>query len=141
MGRIFIHLHGKAKDKSLNSLIQMYLTRLVSESVKIIEHNENLSKNEYLKKLMNLTKNGKLILFEENGANHNSIEFSNLIKSWKLEQEDIHLAIGPAEGFPEHSFSKLSLSKLTFPHELAAVILIEQIYRSIQIIKGTKYHK
>jgi len=141
MGRIFIHLHGKPKDKSLNSLIQMYLTRLVSESVKIIEHNENLSKNEYLKKLMNLTKNGKLILFEENGANHNSIEFSNLIKSWKLEQEDIHLAIGPAEGFPEHSFSKLSLSKLTFPHELAAVILIEQLYRSIQIIKGTKYHK
>ena len=95
----------------------------------------------HLKKLMNLTKNGKLILFEENGANHNSIEFSNLIKSWKLEQEDIHLAIGPAEGFPEHSFSKLSLSKLTFPHELAAVILIEQLYRSIQIIKGTKYHK
>lgn len=141
MGRIFIHLHGKTKDKSLNSLIQMYLTRLVSESVKIIEHKENLSKNEYLKKLMDLSKNGKLILFEENGANYNSIEFSNLIQSWKLEQEDTHLAIGPAEGFPKHSFSKLSLSKLTFPHELAAVILIEQIYRSVQIIKGTKYHK
>ena len=141
MGRIFIHLHGKPKDKSLNYLLQMYLTRLESESVKIVEHKDNLSKNEYFNKLTNLTKNANLILFEEKGANHNSIEFSDLIKSWKLEQEDTHLAIGPAEGFPKHSFSKISLSKLTFPHELAAVILIEQIYRSTQIIKGTKYHK
>tara|TARA_Y100000766_G_C18617234_1_gene464333 strand:+ start:44 stop:469 length:426 start_codon:yes stop_codon:yes gene_type:complete len=141
MGRIFIHLHGKSKDKSLNSLLQMYLTRLESESVKIVEHKDNLSKNEYFNKLSNLTKNANLILFEENGTNHNSIEFSNLIKSWKLKQEDTHLAIGPAEGFPKHYFSTISLSKLTFPHELAAVILIEQIYRSTQIIKGTKYHK
>ena len=129
MGRIFIHLHGKPKDKSLSSLLQMYLTRLESESVKIVEHNDNLSKNEYFNKLTNLTKNANLILFEEKGANHNSIEFSNLIKSWKLEQEDTHLAIGPAEGFPKHSFSKISLSKLTFPHELAAVILIISKYR------------
>ena len=141
MGRIFIHLHGKPKDKSLNSLIQMYSNRLESESVKILEHKDSLSNHEYFEKLEKLTKNAKLFLLEENGSNYNSIEFSNLIKSWKLEQEDTHLAIGPAEGFPKHSFSKISLSKLTFPHELAAVILIEQIYRSTQIIKGTKYHK
>ena len=60
----------------------MYLTRLESESVKIVEHKDNLSKNEYFNKLTNLTKNGNLILLEENGANHNSIEFSNLIKSF-----------------------------------------------------------
>ena len=141
MGRVFIHLHGKPKDKSKAALIQMYSKRLETESVKIVEHNDNLSNIEYVEKLQDFSKNGQIIFFEEKGSEYDSIEFSNLYRSWKLEQEDTHLAIGPAEGFPQHSFSKVSLSKFTFPHELAALILIEQIYRSTQIIKGTKYHK
>ena len=52
MGRIIIHLHGKPKDKSLNSLINKYSKRLESESVKIIEHTDNLSPNEYISKLI-----------------------------------------------------------------------------------------
>ncbi|MAK04268.1 MAG: hypothetical protein CMA03_00070 [Euryarchaeota archaeon] len=141
MGRVFIHLHGKPKDKSKAALIQMYSKRLETESVKIVEHNDNLSNIEYVEKLQDFSKNGQIFFFEEKGSEYDSIEFSNLYRSWKLEQEDTHLAIGPAEGFPQHSFSKVSLSKFTFPHELAALILIEQIYRSTQIIKGTKYHK
>ena len=141
MGRIYIHLHGKPKDKSLNSLIEKYSTRLESEPIRIIEHSENLSPTEYIVKLKKYVKNAELILLDQNGIAHNSLEFSNLVKSWKLNSEDTHLAIGPALGFPNNDFSKISLSKMTFPHELAAVFLIEQVYRSMQIIKGTKYHK
>ena len=141
MGRIIVHVHGKTKEKSLNTLMQIYSKRLDSESVKIITHSDNLSAKEYLEKLILHVKNGELILMDERGLNVNSFEFSELVKTWKLNSKQTHLAIGPAEGFPKNDFSKISLSSLTFPHEFASVILIEQIYRSIQIIKGTKYHK
>ena len=141
MGRIIIHLHGKPKDKSLLSLIEQYSKRLEPESVKIIKHPENLSSNEYLEKLKKIVKEGKLILLDLDGKEYNSVEFSELIKTWKLNSEDTHLAIGPAIGFPEHKCPSISLSKMTFTHELAALFLIEQVYRSMQIIRGTKYHK
>lgn len=141
MGRIIIHLHGKPKDKSLNSLINKYSKRLESESVKIIEHADNLSPNEYISKLIKYAKTGDLILLDQKGREYDSLKFSQLVSSWKLNSEDTHLAIGPASGFPEHNLSKISLSKMTLPHELAAVFLVEQVYRSMQILKGTKYHK
>ena len=141
MGRIIIHLHGKPKDKSLNSLIKKYSKRLESESVKIIEHADNLSPDEYVSKLLKYVKNGELILLDQKGMEFDSLKFSQLVNSWKLKSEDTHLAIGPASGFPEHNLSKISLSQMTFPHELAAVFLVEQVYRSMQILKGTKYHK
>jgi len=141
MGRICIHLHGKPKDKSLYLLIEKYSIRLEQESIRIIEHSENLSPLEYLAKLKKNVKNSELILLDQNGIEYSSLDFSNLVKSWKLNSEDTHLAIGPAIGFPNNNFPKISLSKMTFPHELAALFLVEQIYRSMQIIKGTKYHK
>ncbi|MBJ24255.1 MAG: hypothetical protein CMB64_06245 [Euryarchaeota archaeon] len=141
MGRIIVHVHGKIKDQSLNALMQTYSKRLDSESIKIIFHSDSLSAKEYLEKLIFHVKNGELILLDAQGLTLDSIEFSNLVKNWKLNSTQTHLAIGPAEGFPQSDFSKISLSSLTFPHEFAFVILIEQIYRSIQIIKGTKYHK
>lgn len=141
MGRIYIHLHGRPKEKSIYTLIEIYSKRLESESMKLIEHPDNLSPEGFISKLVKTTKNGVLILLEQNGKMYNSIEFSSLVKSWRLNSQDIHLAIGPAIGFPSHDFPTISLSKMTYPHELAAVILIEQVYRSIQIIKGTKYHK
>ena len=124
MGRVFIHLHGKPKDKSKAALIQMYSKRLETESVKIVEHNDNLSNIEYVEKLQDFSKNGQFFFFEEKGSEYDSIEFSNLYRSWKLEQEDTHLAIGPAEGFPQHSFSKVSLSKFTI---LVIVLIIRLI--------------
>ena len=141
MGRIHVHFHGKTKEKSLASLIKVYSKRLESNSINIIIHSDNLKPHEYLEKLINYVKKGKLILMDENGLNIDSVGFSDLFKSWKIDSEDTHLAIGPSEGFSKNNHQKLSLSKLTFPHELASVLLLEQLYRATQIIKGTKYHK
>ena len=74
MGRIIIHLHGKPKDKSLNSLIKKYSKRLESESVKIIEHADNLSPDEYVSKLLKYVKKGELILLDEKGIGFDSLK-------------------------------------------------------------------
>ena len=136
MGRIILHLHGKPSDKGLGNMIEDYLSRLKSK-VKLVTHNVKLSAFEYLEKLPSDT-----ILLDEIGKEMNSIQFSSLFQNWVIDSNDTNLAIGPADGFPkEHGRSAISLSKMTFPHELASVLLIEQLYRANEIIRGTSYHR
>ena len=136
MGRIILHLHGKPSDKRLGNMIEDYLSRLKSK-VKLVTHNVKLSAFEYLEKLPSDT-----ILLDEFGKEMYSIQFSSLFQNWVIDSNDTNLAIGPADGFPkEHGRSAISLSKMTFPHELASVLLIEQLYRANEIIRGTSYHR
>ena len=136
MGRIIVHLHGKPSDKRLSNIIEDYLSRLKSK-VKLVTHNVKLSAFEYLEKLPSDT-----ILLDEIGEEMNSKQFSSLFRNWVIDSSDTNLAIGPADGFPKgHGRSSISLSKMTFPHELASVLLVEQLYRANEIIKGTSYHR
>ena len=139
MGRLHLHLHGRIRDSSLKSLAQMYEARLQSSGVSIHTHTEDLEK--YLNKLEAM--NGKLFLLDEKGPAFTSIEFADKVRAWALGSEDTHFAIGPAEGWSDygHHLPRISLSEMTFPHEFAAVLFLEQLYRSYQIIKGTSYHK
>ena len=71
-----------------------------------------------------------------------SIELSKEFDEWSISSDDTHLAIGPADGFPkDHGHKSLSLSLMTLPHELAAVFLMEQLYRSYEISRGSAYHR
>ena len=139
MGRLHLHLHGRIRDSSLKSLAQMYEARLQSSGVSIHTHTEDLEK--YLSKLEAM--NGKLFLLDEKGSTFTSIEFADKVRAWALGSDDTHFAIGPAEGWSGygHHLPRISLSEMTFPHEFAAVLFLEQLYRSYQIIKGTSYHK
>tara|TARA_B100000131_G_scaffold30308_1_gene28410 strand:- start:693 stop:1115 length:423 start_codon:yes stop_codon:yes gene_type:complete len=139
MGRLHLHLHGRIKDSSLKSLAQMYEARLQTSGVSIHTHTEDLEK--YLSKLESM--NGQLFLLDEHGSTYTSIEFADKVRAWTLLSEDTHFAIGPAEGWDdkEQHLPRISLSEMTFPHEFAAVLFLEQLYRSYQIIKGTSYHK
>ena len=62
-----------------------------------------------------------------------------------MSNDTVHLAIGPAAGWPESEMLKpvarMSLSSMTLPHELAMVVLVEQIYRASEIQRNTGYHK
>ena len=90
-------------------------------------------------------KKGAILYMDEAGELIDSIQFSKRVHDWNIAGEETHLAIGPAQGWPsngipEHA-KRLSLSKMTFPHELASVLLVEQLYRATEILRGTAYHK
>ena len=136
MGRIIVHLHGKPSNAKMSDLIEDYSSRLKSK-IRMEIHSSKISSTEYLGKLPQ-----KVILLEEDGVLMNSKDFSECFDKWILSTEDTHLAIGPAEGFPKgERHNSISLSKMTFPHELAAVLLMEQLYRANEISKGSSYHK
>src|SRR6056297_384244 len=89
-------------------------------------------------------KNEDLIILDEGGEGLTSKGFSNLIKNKQIMAQEPFFAIGGYTGFHEdikRSATKvLSLSRMTFTHEMALLLLVEQIYRSMKIIKGEKYH-
>ena len=83
-------------------------------------------------------------MLDEAGKQYTSQEFARLVKQWNVNNQDVNLAIGPVDGWQEYKIGTsnlISLSKMTFPHELAAVMLVEQVYRATEIIKGTNYHR
>lgn len=136
MARLVLNLHGKTSDARMADLIEDYSKRLKS-NLRIEYHSSKLSDLEYVSKLPTNT-----ILLDEGGDLINSIEFSERFRKWQLSSEEINLAIGPANGFPkELTNQRISLSKMTLPHELATVVLVEQIYRASEILRGTPYHR
>ena len=86
-----------------------------------------------------------MILLDERGKMFTSIEFASLIKD-RLDygSRDIVFVIGGAYGFSEEVYaranSKISLSKMTFSHQMVRTIFAEQLYRAFTIIKGEPYH-
>lgn len=143
MGRITVHLHGKTKDRAMATMFGTYAQRLEQRSIRCIVHPNKLDPLDYVEALHQLK--GEVVLMDEEGVLEDSIKFSERVERWTLSTGDVHLAIGPAEGWPKEeriaSLPRISLSPMTFPHELASVILVEQLYRATEISRGSKYHK
>ncbi len=87
-------------------------------------------------------KGAMIFLLDENGKENTSENFSGLLE--KYAGNTVVFVIGGALGFGnevhEKKYEHIALSRLTFPHELARVVLLEQIYRWITIAKGKTYH-
>lgn len=85
------------------------------------------------------------IALDEKGQVWNSEKFSKKIESLQLETSEIYFIIGGADGLSNHCLQNVrdcwSLSHLTFPHPLVRVILIEQLYRAVSLIKHHPYHR
>jgi 23S rRNA (pseudouridine1915-N3)-methyltransferase len=79
------------------------------------------------------------------GRNISSEEFSQRLESVSMQTSTVDLIIGGSWGLSDalkaRADFKLSMGKMTFPHQLCRVMLLEQVYRAFQISKGTKYHK
>ena len=79
------------------------------------------------------------------GKQLSSEELAERIEDISMEKSEVALVIGSSYGLSDtvkqRADMRLSVSKLTFPHQLMRVILLEVVYRSLNIIKGTKYHK
>lgn len=87
----------------------------------------------------------EIILLDEHGAEYRSVEFAKELQN-RLNRggKDISFVVGGAYGFaPEvyaRASSKLSLSKMTFSHQMVRTVFAEQLYRAFTIIKGEPYH-
>lgn len=128
-------------SKRLSKDIKLELIELPSKSFSDKNHLE-IKKQDSLKVLefLNKNKEAKVFLLSENGEELDSPAFSKKIFSIN---EPIIFVIAGALGFDFSvlkGYPKISLSKMTFLHEMAKVILLEQIYRSTCIFKGKSYH-
>ena len=86
-----------------------------------------------------------VMLLDEHGSVSTSHEFAQQLERYSTQTNDLIFVIGDAEGFPdevrEFNADMMALSEMTFPHEIARVMLIEQIYRAQTILDGHPYHK
>ena len=132
--RLSINAIGKIKRDWIREGINQYKKRMPDLII-----NETKSFN-----IDNIRVNNNIIIcLTEEGQSFNSIELTSLLLNFK--NKKINFLIGDADGIPSDIKDKsnllLSLSPLTFPHELARLILIEQIYRAISISNNSPYHR
>lgn len=147
---------GKTDNKNLELLMSDYIKRLgfyISfEKVIIpdIKNAKNLSENlqkkaegeEILKKV---STSDHLILLDEEGKTYSSIDFAEFLqKKMNSGLRNLIFVIGGPYGFSEEVYeranSKLSLSSMTFSHQMVRLFFIEQLYRAFTIIKNEPYH-
>ena len=86
-----------------------------------------------------------VVLLDSRGKQFTSEEFASFIESHQSRgTQTLLFAVGPADGFSETTVKSanqlLSMGKMTLPHELARVVLLEQLYRAFTILKGHPYH-
>ena len=143
MGRIVVHLHGRARNASFRASISEYANRLSSSGVTLVEHRNKTDPRTYLKEISDKHPGHNIILLQESGEELDSVQYSEHLKRWSMKRNDTHLVVGPPGGFGSIGMGhkSLSLGKITLPHELAAVVLLEQLYRAATIIKGLPYHR
>jgi 23S rRNA (pseudouridine1915-N3)-methyltransferase len=137
---------GKTKDPALQALTTEYLKR-ISRYADV----EGLQLPDEAALLKLREKNGPrpahaLVLFDSRGRQLSSEEFADFLQNHQdRNPQPLVLAIGPADGFADTSrkaaSAVISLGKMTLAHELARVVLLEQVYRAFTILKGHPYHK
>ena len=145
---------GKTKKNELVTLINDYLKRInfyvkfnivEVSSLKSKKINEKeLRKIEGENILKTIEKNEVLFLLDENGKSFNSVDFSKFIENKIQQNKNIAFVIGGAYGFSkevyENSSQTISISKMTFSHQIARLFFTEQLFRAFTIINNHPYH-
>lgn len=130
---------GKIKEKWIKAGVDEFLKRIKRFSkIEVIELKDSDVEKEG-EKILSLLKN-QPVLLDEKGKRLSSKEFSQFIK-----YKDIDFIIGSSNGtsnnLKDNIRDKISISDMTFTHEMARLFLIEQIYRGFTINKNIPYHK
>lgn len=150
---------GKVKEKYILMGIEEFAKRLTPHcAIKIIEvpdepapeklsksEEEKVKQKEGEKLLKYISPSDYTIALDLKGKTLTSEEFADKISDIMMETSTINFVIGGSLGLSEEILNKseykLSFSKMTFPHQLMRLILIEQIYRAFRIMNGFPYHK
>lgn len=147
---------GKTDNKQLQAFVDEYSKRLnfyikySIETLPDIKNVKNLSEQEQKTKegaliLSKLGSYDHLVLFDENGKSFSSVGFSKFLqKKMNSGIKTLVFVIGGPYGFSQEVYNKaigkVSLSQMTFSHQMVRLFITEQIYRGFTILKGEPYH-
>ena len=146
----------KTEEKYLKEGIDLYIKKIVHyfpfeyEELPALKQTKNLNFAEQKKRegemlLKKITPSDYVILLDDKGKQYSSIEFSDFLQQKMLQNsKQIVFVIGGAYGFSEEVYQRknhaLSLSSMTFSHQMVRLIFLEQLYRGASILKNEPYH-
>ncbi len=147
---------GKTSEKHLLDGINIYISRLkhyvpfTIHELPELKNTKSLSQDQQKAKeseliFKNITRSDHVILLDENGAELNSMEFAGFLnKKMVSGQQHLVFVVGGPYGFDKEiikrSNGKISLSKMTFSHQMVRLFFVEQLYRAFTILKNEPYH-
>ena len=146
---------GKNKDSYIDDAVNEYLKRLQNTfkieivTLKEVSASKTFSaikckNDEGIQILKNISENNFVIALDENGQMQSSEVFAGFIKSkWDMGQKIVFIIGGPyglSDDVKNRADKILSLSKMTFTHQMIRIFLIEQLYRASCIFLGKEYH-
>lgn len=148
---------GKTKDPSWAAMEETYLKRLrrffpterdsVRDLKKTDRHQEAAQSSREVRSIKKkLSAGAYRVVLDEGGKQYNSREFASFLQR-RINQgsSEVTFVAGGHQGLPDRIKDlgnlRLSLSRLTLPHELARILLLEQVYRALSILRGLPYHK
>ena len=147
---------GKTDSKEVTALVEMYQKRVnhycrfaitplpdLRNTKNLSPHQQNQSEGERI--LAQLTESDYVVLLDERGAEFRSVEFSEWIRKRMVSGlKRLIFVIGGPYGFSEEVYKRanqqISLSKMTFSHQIVRAIFTEQIYRAFTILNNEPYH-
>ena len=153
--KITLLVVGKTTDSHIEILVQEYQKRLSHYVPFALQVIPELKKNKALTSeqqkqaegeliLRTITPATDLILLDEHGKEYRSIEFADYIQKRMSSGRDVVFVVGGPYGFSEAVYQrangKISLSKMTFSHQMVRLFFVEQIYRAMTILRGEPYH-
>lgn len=153
MSQVTVYYFGKSKYSFIEEGAQLFCDRIKHytrfESIELTPKYKSrvplkVKKLEAELLSRKLKKGDFVILLDENGKTFNSRAFASQLGKWQMSHSSIVFVIGGAFGFDElllqRCNSKLSLSDMTYSHQLIKLIFFEQLYRGFTILKGESYH-
>jgi 23S rRNA (pseudouridine1915-N3)-methyltransferase len=134
---------GRTKEPAIQSLVVEYSKR-ISRYIQM-ESQEFASEEALLKWIEKVVPRPHFVALDSRGKQFSSEEFAAFIGNHQDRgTQAMLLAIGPPNGWSDTGLkaaqSQLSMGKMTLPHELALVVMLEQVYRAYTILKGHPYH-
>lgn len=153
--KITLLLVGKTTDSRLISLIEDYRKRLLHyapfELVVLpdLKNTKSLSEEQIKTAegeaiLRFVTPSMDVVLLDEHGREFRSVEYAEWLQKKMGSGKDLTLVIGGPYGFSEAVYAradgKVSLSRMTFSHQMIRIMVIEQLYRAMTILRGEPYH-
>jgi 23S rRNA (pseudouridine1915-N3)-methyltransferase len=153
--KITLLVVGKTTDSHIEALLQDYQKRLVHYvpfTLAIIPELKNTKSltSEQQKQvegdliLRHITTSMDMILLDEHGKEYRSIQFADYLQKKMSSGRDVVFVVGGPYGFSDAVYQrangKISLSQMTFSHQMVRLFFVEQIYRAMTILRGEPYH-